>query len=331
MRLARNAILALLVLPDVGRVTSAHPIVIHNGEISWDQKGLRISLTFDEHTLQHEIDAIGGGATPEEVTRMLAESIEIIAHDRGRIAPTQCDESTDAYRLLCIYDIPANAPAVALLHRPTDRTALLPRQFQLAWRSPTDESTRIIRLTSRGNHAVLLRDGSTDAGILVDAFNEPVIRLSAMDESDAEIQIDYPLTILATWPDLLSVDEDMLTTKQFERTRSAVAAWANERLKVDGPDGILLPLTASKAFLLDPSGAAIDCADSRPYSIYTTRVRIRFLFEQPTPRASMSVTWNGFNAAILRVPVLYRDGAAEALIGLVSPSQPSLKVERFAK
>lgn len=327
MTIVRHAIIASLVLLGAARAISAHPIIIHTGEILWDQRGLRIALTFDEHSLQHETDAIGGGATSREVVRMLAASIEVSAHNRGRVIPTDCDESADEYQITCGYSIAAQTNAVALLHRPTGQAAALPRQFQLTWQSPAGESTRVIRLTSRGNYAVLLRDGLNSRGDLVNSFNEPVIRLHAINESAMEIHVDYPLTALATWPNLLYVDGDMFTMQQFQQSKSAVEAWANERLSTSRPNGTPLRRAALRVMLIDPAGAAIDESNNRPNSIYTTRLRLRYTLDPAARKALSTITWRGFNAAVLRVPVLYIQDGAESLIGMVTPNQPSLKIQ----
>jgi len=330
MTKARQAIIASLVLLGMACATSAHPIVIHTGEIRWDERGLRIVLTFDEHSLRHETDAVGGGATSKEVIRTLVESIEVVTHNHGRIIPTTCNETTDAYIITCDYDVAAETSAVAVLHRPTDQTAQLPRQFQLTRQASTGESTRLFRLTSRGNHAVLLRDEATDSNALIDPFNEPVIRLEATNESTLAIHVDFPLTVLATWPNLLSVDADTFTMQQFKRSRMAVSAWAKGRLSVIGPEGMPCRMTVPQVTLIDPAGDTIDESKNRPVSLYTTRLRLRYDSIQAAPIALTAITWNGFNAAVLRIPVTDNRHDQETLIGNVTIGQLTLNIDRHA-
>ncbi len=310
---------------------AAHPIVIHAGALEWRDEHLRVVLVVDPHSLDDERAATGEAVSPRRFARALADSVHVFSPQADRLAAGRIVVLEDGALAVCDYVVPAEVKALALVHRPGDDLAPLTRQLQLEWSPPGARYPRVIRLTSGGNHAVLQRDArATHGGLGVDPFVEPVFRVAVDSPAPAltvpAVQIDYPCTLLATWPDLLDCDTDAITGLQFRRLRPRIAEWTRESLSVTDSEQHATRVAVERVDLLTPCGEVCPDPGDERYSIYTTRVRMQVKLEPAESVAWTDLTWNGFNAAVLCVPVIVEQDNTATTIGSLTPSQATVRI-----
>ena len=321
------------------QVALAHPIVIHTGTLVWHPQGLDLALELDGHTLEHELLATPDVLSPQATAEALARSLCVMSHE-GTTYPALQVVATDNGRYVrAHFEVPTHISAIAVTHRPHHALGTIARQFQLAW-TPTDTGpTRMLQLTSGGNHAVLLAptgmdetsapSATADEGLPMrpgtpkaetamrscrpgndERFTKPFIRIGRPQGDGATfLNIDYPCTLLLTWDDLLHSSGGLMAPASFESDRDRIAAWATRHLSSQDRLSPAAYISSDHVHLLNPAGETIPTSDPRRYSIYTTRVRICV----PLGPGQTTIRWTGFNAAILAIPVVYENGGTTTI------------------
>ena len=312
--------------------TAAHSVVVHTGSVRWVENELTIQLDADVHTIEHEIKAHGKAVSASEMLERLARSVWVVGHETGPITIDRIDKATAPNRVILTYQIPQSVSAVALVHRPEhDKIGPLARQIQLRLEQLDAKTNRHLRLTSRGNHAVLVRRRSITEPVGIDPFTQPILRILPEPGSNGRashlIQIDYPCTLLASWQGLIELDEPMTSGQQVQRYRSRIAAWANVNLSVINHTEIAkLAISEADVSLIDPHQNTIAPNSKAPLSILTTRIRISTQIRPSPSGNAVTLSWTGFNPAIARMPVLRQQTSGWELIGFLTPSQPTTPI-----
>jgi hypothetical protein len=323
-RLAYSVLLALVLT----RVAAAHPIVIHTGSVEWVDQRLRLTLSLDQHSLDHEIAALGHFVTPQRVVRTLAHSIHVISHESERMLPSQVEVAEDGARVTCEYAIQESVNALALVHRPLNGLAPFARQIQLTCLSGPASDAHTIRLTSGGNHAVIRRRLLMESEASGDAcFSEPVLVVSAESGTRVvNIRIDYPCPLLATWPDLITVSNGAITGAAFRGSRSTISDCARACLVVQDLCGGVRGRIVEKVDLIGPSGEILSGSADESFSIYTTRVRIQIAYEHAESAASTAITWRGFHAGLLGMAAQSEMNGITRSLGNLTSLQATVRV-----
>ncbi len=307
---------------------AAHPIVIHRGAVEWKDQNLRLVLVLDRHSLVHETAAFGGAAAPERVARALANSLHIVSHRCDHIIAKRVVISKDGRKTTCDYIVPDGVTTLALTHHPDGGLAALSRQFQLRWSPPQGRRSRTIRVTSGGNHVVIRRNGVVDGfSASHDPFSEPLLRIRDRSNGSAvRFQIDFPCTLLATWPNLIACRDGAITGRLFQRCRPGIAEWTRKHISIRGPAAPPPRVSVEQVDLIAPTGDILTNEVDTKYSVYTTRVRMRIRLEGVDAAPWTELTWSGFSSVVLRLPVIREGDASPAPLGILTPAQAIVRI-----
>ncbi len=332
VRFIRNAtallftLLAALTFPTL---TRAHSIVVHSGTVQWEGSELCIQLGADAHVLEHETNALGENLSPTQMLARLARSIMVVGHESGPIHLVRIETTASPAGVKTFYTIPPSVSAVALIHQTDHRTlGPLARQIQLGLKQPDGTIARHLRLTSRGNHAVLLRGQPTIEPSGVDPFVEPVMRIITSPDGST-LQIDYPARLLATWSEMTAFEANSITTAEFDHLRLFVHVWANSNISLlDHPsDSQHMPQKPSfEIMLIDPTGQNITQPIGKPVATVTTRIRCIINLPKVENKKTTILRWTGFNSAVNRLALVRTTENAIEIKGFLTPFQSIVTV-----
>ncbi len=304
----------------------AHPILVHNGAIEWNEEKLTLTLVPDEHSLDHEIAPLASNVTHSAVARRLARSIVLVSHDCRSFLPQLVTVSDNGELVVSDYSIPADIRVLAVRHNPIADLAALARQIQLRWSPDPNGFSQLLRLTSAGNHVVIIRNDSAVDNLTYDPFNEPVVSLEyASHDSSVAVNIDFPCRLLTTWPTLLPMEGQSLQPGTLSASGKKVGKWARQMLSIAAAGGARTECALGQIQLLDPLGKPIPETSDECCSLYTTRVRVCFNCSYAKEAAWTEITWSGFNAAVLAAQVIRLDGREPQAIGRMTATQSTIR------
>jgi len=309
----------------------AHSIVVHSGTVQWEGGTLCIQLDADGHVLQHEIKALRAQLSETQMLMRLANSIMVVGHESGPISIDRIESISSSAGVKCFYNVPQSVSAVALTHQSDQRElAPLARQIQLGLKDKDGTIARHLRLTSRGNHAVVLRGQMINGPTGVDPFVEPVMQVNRSTDGRS-LQIDYPCRLLATWSEMRTFDKPTISLAEFDALRPALSKWAEANVSVSMPQTgteTKPGKSAGRISLIDPQGREIEAGTVEQIATVTSRVR--YTLELPTVEAAnpMTINWRGFNAAINRMIVLQNTPSKIELRGFLTPHEATAVIPK---
>ncbi|HNO79400.1 MAG TPA: hypothetical protein PKN33_15220 [Phycisphaerae bacterium] len=310
----------------------AHSIVVHTGTVRWAGAELAIEIESDPHSIRHEIEALGEEVDAQVVLERLARSIAVVCDDGAKLSIDHVEHLQAKAGIKCTYKVPKHAAALALFHHPGDDAAPLARQIQLRQVAVEENGSRHLRLTSRGNYEVLLRERSAIAPAGIDPFNQPIIRVVANDDAKPRIQIDYPCTLLSTWPSLVKFDSDSISSEQVERFKPHIIRWVEQHLSLTSQDNETIEVSNISVSLIGPSDDLSKSDDlgkddsSRQFYLLTSRVRVEVPLSNRGSNVATSLTWTGFNAAVLQMPMIKAQNAQHELVAVLTRTQPTAAI-----
>jgi len=311
----------------------AHSIVVHSGTVQWSDSVLCIQLDADEHVLAHEIKALRETLSETQMLARLAHSIMVVGHESGPISIDRIESMTNPPGVTCYFNVPPSVSAVALTHQP-DRRELGPlaRQIQLGLKDKDGTIARHLRLTSRGNHAVVLRRQTVNGPTGVDPFVEPVLKVCQRADGRS-LQVDYPCRLLATWSEMRAFDKPSISLAEFDTLRPAINNWIDSNLSVSmrQTDALIhLQSNARRLTWIDPKGHEINADYSKHITIVTSRIRFEIDLPGAETNHETTIDWRGFNAAVNRLIVLKKAGRTTELRGLLTPLEATMIIRGTA-
>ncbi len=319
---------AALAFPALAR---AHSIVVHSGTVQWESNRLCIQLDAEKHVLEHETKALGEQLSTTQMLERLARSIMVVGHESGPIPSSRVEAIASPTSIKTYYTISPSVSAVALIHQTDHRTlGPLARQIQLGLKQPDGTIARHLRLTSRGNHAVLLRGQPTIEPSGVDPFVEPVMRISDGPDGST-LQIDYPCRLLATWSEMTAFEANAISTAEFEHLRPFVHVWANSNISfLNHPsDSQHTPqLPSCEITIIDPTEKNIAQPNEHPVATVTSRIRCTVKLPKLENKDSATIKWTGFNSAVNRLALVRKTEKANELKGFLTPYQSTVTITR---
>ena len=82
--------------------------------------------------------------------------------------------------------------------------------------------------------------------------------------------------------------------------------------------------------LLDPTGKVWAAGDQRSQCVYTSRIRVTLTWQSTDAPNRREVSWRGFNAAVLRMPVVHHHGKTITHAGDLTPTQTQVSFEAIS-
>jgi|GEM_PF-2979801 len=317
---------AALAFPALAR---AHSIVVHSGTVQWEGNQLCIQLDADKHVLEHETKALGEQLSSTQMLERLVRSIMVVGHESGPIPSARVEAIASLGSVKTYYTVPPSVSAVALIHQTDHRTlGPLARQLQLGLKQPDGTIARHLRLTSRGNHAVLLRGQPTIEPSGVDPFIEPILRISGGSDGST-LQIDYPCRLLATWSEMTAFESNTITMAEFEHLRPFVHVWANSNISfLNHPsDSQRMPqMPSCEITMIAPTGKNIARPNESPVATVTSRIRCTVKLPNLENKEAATMKWTGFNSAVNRLALVRTTENANELKGFLTPYQSTVTI-----
>ncbi len=302
---------ALLIAMHMVSFCWAHPMVVHQGSLTWNDKRLLITLSFDAHSLEHELAVATHSIDAQTAVRRLAESICVFTDTADRLVPAITIEGDVSYRVELDYEVPAGSAALALLHRPDGEIQSLPRQFHLIATDSEHGTRKVHYLTSGGNHELLLRKDKVISANSYSAPDKPVLIIRKESHNcRLELVVEFPCVLLQAWPGLMPMEGDRIAGDAAKTHRAAIKAWTKKNLHT-GCGDVATAIKVAQITLIGPLGESLAASEDHAYSIYTTRLRVEAIAERVLQEDSMRITWRGFNPSVLMMPVrLEREGSS---------------------
>ncbi len=306
----------------------AHSIVVHTGNVRWEGSELAIEIESDPHSIGHEIEALGEAVDAQVVLERLARSIAVVCDDGEKLSIDHAEHLPGKGGIRCTYKVPKHVAALALFHHPGDDAAPLARQIQLRQVTVDENGSRHLRLTSRGNYAVLLREKAAIAPAGIDPFNQPIIRLVNDDDATRHVQIDYPCTLLATWPNLIEFNSDSISGEQVDRFKPQIIKWVEEHLSFSSDPSGENAASDIDVKLVGPLQKRVDGGNHIPRSPLTSRIRIEISISPSRQSKAIQVKWTGFNSAVLQMPVVQVEHDHVELVAVLTQVQPAVSISK---
>lgn len=306
----------------------AHPMVIHQGSLRWVGRELRMELTIDDHSMEHELAVAAPAATARSVARLLLSSIHIVGSDGARLECKSITGDESGHHVACAYEVPQEVGALALIHVSGEGVPPIARQFRLSRSLAGGSATRWIQLTSGENYEVILREESIEDGSSCRAYIAPNLCITANAERpEFRVQIDYPCRLLPRTPILAALREGAISQELLDLSMPALEEWVCPHFSaIGGVDGQPCAWSIENIALVAPSGAAVSRDDDRSYSAYLTRVRVLLRCRPASDAEWTDLTWTGFNADVLSIPFTCRLADASLLRGVLTPTQNRLRI-----
>lgn len=301
---------------------NAHSVVIYTGRVYWEGSELRLELDFDAHLLEHESRAAGRTMSAKELAQQIAASFHLVTESGRPIDFSRVSNPIEKTGATVLFSMPADVTALAVVYEPVESFTAMPRQFQIRWAPGGSSQARMIRLMSDPNYAVLLRDQpSEDAGAPFDRFSGPALQITTQDRPSPSLVLDVPCILLPVLANL-PLDGETVSTSWLRRRRDSIMTWLESSLTFADPQGGRVPTAAQEPYLLGPHDEVI--RDSKQaFGVLTTRVRM-IIKSAPSRQISKgTVTWRGYNAAVLRLPVTVGQDAHWPIAEL-TPAQNTL-------